>query len=90
MARNKKNLSLADCIIKKGIERSEELGFDFSSYVTYLINLDLQGFIGGSFNNERNVMNKEIKDDLNKDEVIAMAVNKELENNIDDILNCKI
>ncbi len=90
MARNKKNLSLADCIIEKGLKRSEELGFDFSSYVTYLINLDIQGLIGNNLDCKRNYSYDEMKNKLNEDEVIAMTVNKELESDIDEILNGNI
>lgn len=40
MAKTKKNLSLEEAVIQKGLKRAGELGFDFSAYVTYLINAD--------------------------------------------------
>lgn len=40
MAKIKRNLSLEEAILKRGLRRAAELGFDFSAYVTYLINSD--------------------------------------------------
>lgn len=88
MVKSKKNLSLSEGIVQKGIERSEELGFDFSGYITYLINLDLQGFIGNNFN-DRVIFKKE-KKKVNEDEIKATIVTKELAGDIEDILNCNI
>lgn len=36
----RKQISISPNVYDKGIERAEELGFDFSSYLSYLINLD--------------------------------------------------
>lgn len=40
MAKVKKNISIEEDILKKGLERAELLGYNFSSYITFLINLD--------------------------------------------------
>lgn len=42
MAKIKKNLSLEEALVKESIKRAKELGYTFSSYVTYLLNEDLK------------------------------------------------
>ena len=42
MAKIKKNLSLEETLVKESIKRAKELGYTFSSYVTYLLNEDLK------------------------------------------------
>lgn len=39
----KKNLSLEEDILNKGLVRAKDLGYNFSTYVTYLINQDCNG-----------------------------------------------
>ena len=41
----KKNISLDDTIIEKAKIKAKAMGFDFSAYITYLINKDLVGTI---------------------------------------------
>lgn len=40
MAKVKKNLSLEEDILEIGLKRAKMLGYNFSSYITFLINLD--------------------------------------------------
>jgi hypothetical protein len=39
----RKNISIDNTLLSKGIKKAELMGFNFSSYVTYLINRDLNG-----------------------------------------------
>ena len=43
MAKVKKNLSLEKNIVEKANVRATELGYNFSAYVTHLINMDCMG-----------------------------------------------
>lgn len=36
----KRNVSLEDDVLRKGLKKGKTLGFNFSAYVTYLINKD--------------------------------------------------
>lgn len=65
MAKTKRNLSLEDKVLKKGLKRAQELGFNFSTYVTYLINNDTKNLIiDDSEDLESN--SEEEKNDINK------------------------
>lgn len=92
MVKSKKNLSLSQNIKEKAEKRAAELGFDFSGYITYLINLDLLKYVNieGCINDyyKRNKdENATKKDNENKDHKIAGTLTEEIENSIDDILN---
>lgn len=41
----KKNLSLEDNVLKSAENKAKQLGFNFSAYITYLINKDLNGAV---------------------------------------------
>lgn len=41
----KKNLSLEDNVLRSAENKAKQLGFNFSAYITYLINKDLNGVI---------------------------------------------
>lgn len=41
----KKNISLDDNVLKNGENKAKQMGFNFSAYITYLINKDLSGAI---------------------------------------------
>lgn len=78
MAKTKKNLSLEKSIIEKGLKRAAELGFDFSAYVTYLINADTKNIkienvenVESDFEEEDNINALKITDD----EVLSEADN---------------
>jgi hypothetical protein len=39
----RKNISIDDGLLLRAIKKAKSMGFNFSSYVTYLINRDLNG-----------------------------------------------
>lgn len=39
----RKNINLEEDILKKALKKAKLMGFNFSAYVTYLINRDLNG-----------------------------------------------
>lgn len=39
----KKNISLDDSLVKSAENKAKQMGFNFSAYITYLINKDLLG-----------------------------------------------
>ncbi|MZK53309.1 hypothetical protein [Clostridium beijerinckii] len=41
----KKNLSLEENVIEAAKTKAKKMGFDFSAYITYLINKDVDGAI---------------------------------------------
>lgn len=67
MAKIKRNLSLEEAILKRGLRRAAELGFDFSAYVTYLINSDTKKIKIQEKETKENVLN--IPDDETLSEV---------------------
>ena len=80
MAKTKKNLSLEEAVIQKGLKRAGELGFDFSAYVTYLINADTRKI----------KIQEEIGEESNKEEAEGNDINMpdaETLNEVDNILN---
>lgn len=77
MAKIKRNLSLEEAVIQKGLKRAGELGFDFSAYVTYLINADTRKI-------------KIQEEESNKEEAEGNDINMpdaETLNEVDNILN---
>lgn len=68
----KKTLSLEDTVITKGEEKAKRLSFNFSSYVTYLINKDCGEMQG-------------IEVSIDKEPVKKLS--KEVSGSIDDIMN---
>lgn len=41
----RRNISLDDAVLEKGLSRATELGLNFSSYITNLINQDSKGIV---------------------------------------------
>lgn len=72
MAKIKKNLSLEESILNKGMARAEKLGYNFSSYITYLINKDAK--------------NEEIEIKV-KNETDDSKLPNEISDEVDNILN---
>jgi hypothetical protein len=81
LAKIKRNLSLEEAVIQKGLKRAGELGFDFSAYVTYLINADTRKI---------KIQEEEIGEESNKEEAEGNDINMpdaETLNEVDNILN---
>lgn len=77
MSKVKKNISLEEDILTKGLIRAKELGYNFSSYVTYLINEDSNNF------NTKDDKVTQIKNDKTSDN----KVSSKIMSGVDDILN---
>lgn len=87
MAKTKKNLSLELLVIQKGLKRANELGFDFSSYVTYLINLDTKNL---SNKENEGIVVAEKSEKKEPNEINFEVADNETLNEVDNILNGNI
>ena len=69
----KKNLSLEENLLKAAIKRSNSLGFNFSAYVTYLINKDLNN-IDNSIIANNNISNNIKEETVKLDKNVSKAI----------------
>ena len=79
MAKVKKNLSLEEEVLKRGLARAKELGYNFSSYVTYLINADtnINNFTAVTL---EETSKKEINNAIAEEEKIDADILEEIDN----------
>lgn len=61
----RRNISLDETVLQKGLVRAEEQGLNFSSYITNLINQDSKGIVVQEARQEQKI--QEFDDDLMDD-----------------------
>ena len=61
----RRNISLDETVLQKGLAKAEEQGLSFSSYITNLINQDSKGIVVQEVRQEQKI--QEFDDDLMDD-----------------------